>query len=316
MSDSASNEQKPSQRVLKAVMGQEEALGPFSNLPGVWKNTGQFSGHGWNMIALPFPTGELDYRLLNNQYNEILTFQLVDKNVPNRGMNGDQEVETIDYVQQIEQIAAADFPDSGLAGGSGLAIHHEPGLWLYMKNHTTDDLNIARLSSIPHGDSLMALGQSAQSKTGFEIPKISGLPIGVNDNLEENPYLIPYLHFHKHLFENVFDPTQPNDLLNKAILPFFQQGKVANVTQLKVDSRLASGGVNNIPFVVRQANADQVEATLWIYELTEKHPNGEPKMLLQYSQIVMLDFFERRDGQGLIKWPHVSINTLEKQPTS
>ncbi|TMO55830.1 heme-binding protein [Pseudoalteromonas aurantia] len=315
MSNSAS-EQQPSQRVLKKATGSEEALGPFTHLPGVWKNTGQLSGHGWNMIALPFPTGELNYRLLNNQYNETLTFQLVDKNVPNRGINGDQEVETIDYVQQIEQIAAADFPDSGLAGGAGLAIHHEPGLWLYMKNHTTDDLNIARLSSIPHGDSLMALGKSAQSKTGFEIPKISGLPIGVDQNLEANPYLKPYLHFHNNLFENVFDPTQPNELLNKAILPFFQQGKIANVTQLKVDSTLASGGVNNIPFVVRQANAGQVEATLWIYELTEKHPNGEPKMLLQYSQIVMLDFFERKGEQGLIRWPHVSINTLEKQPTS
>jgi hypothetical protein len=41
---------------------------------------------------------------------------------------------------------------------------------------------------------------------------------------------------------------------------------------------------------------------------------------LQYLQIVMLDFFPRRDGlPGRIGWPHVSINTLTKvseEPTS
>ncbi|WP_440056567.1 heme-binding protein (plasmid) [Pseudoalteromonas sp. T1lg65] len=313
MSNSGQVEQHISKRVLESTTTSEPSLGPLSHLPGVWKNTGQFQGHGWNMIALPFPTGSHDYRLLNNQYNETLTFQLVDKNVPNRGMNGDQEVFTIDYVQAIDQIAADDAPRSGLAGGDGLAIHHEPGLWLHMKDHITGDLDIARLSSIPHGDALMALGKSQQSKTGFDIPNISGLPIGVDQDLH-NPYLQPYLHFHEQPFKDLFDPTQPNELLDQAILPFFQQKKVANVTQLKVDSSLASGGVNNIPFITKQANATEVSAIFWIYELTEKLPNGEPRMLLQYTQTVMLEFFERKDGQGLIKWPHVSINTLEKQP--
>ncbi|OHU84949.1 MULTISPECIES: heme-binding protein [Pseudoalteromonas] len=314
MSNSGHTEQKISKRSLKSTCTPEPALGPLSQLPGVWKNSGQFHGHGWNMIAVPFPSGNHDYRLLNNQYNETLTFQLVDKNVPNRGMRGDQEVFTVDYVQAIEQIAAADFPESGLAGEPGLAIHHEPGLWLHMKDHTTGDLDIARLSSIPHGDAVMALGKSQKNHTGFDIPSISGLPIGVNQNLD-NPYLHPYLHFHEHLFQGVFDPTKPNELLNQAILPFFQQDKVESVTQLKVDSALASGGVNNIPFITRQANATEVSSIFWIYELKEKHPNGEPKMLLQYTQTVLLEFFDSPIGPGLIKWPHVSINTLEKQPS-
>ncbi len=314
MSNSGHEKQQVSKRSLTTPCTTEPALGPLSQLPGVWKNSGQFHGHGWNMIALPFPSGDHDYRLLNNQYNETLTFQLVDKNVPNRGMNGDQEVFTVDYVQAIDQIAAADFPESGLAGEAGLAIHHEPGLWLHMKNHTTGELDIARLSSIPHGDAVMALGKSQKSHTGFDIPSISGLPIGVNQDLH-NPYLKPYLHFHEQLFQGVFDPTKPNELLNQAILPFFQQDKVASVTQLKVDSALASGGVNNIPFITRQANAAEVSAIFWIYELKEKHPNGEPKMLLQYTQTVLLEFFESPTGPGLIKWPHVSINTLEKQPS-
>jgi hypothetical protein len=48
-------------------------------------------------------------------------------------------------------------------------------------------------------------------------------------------------------------------------------------------------------------------------ELDELTPAGTPRLILQYLQIVLLDFFPRRDGlPGLIRWPHVSINTMEK----
>ena len=56
-----------------------------------------------------------------------------------------------------------------------------------------------------------------------------------------------------------------------------------------------------------------MNSTFWIQELEELDAAGKPKLRLQYSQVVMLDFFPRRDGlPGLISWPHVSINTLEK----
>ena len=39
---------------------------------------------------------------------------------------------------------------------------------------------------------------------------------------------------------------------------------------------------------------------------------GGPEVL-QYQQVVMMEFFGRRDGlPGRIQWPHVSVNTLEK----
>jgi hypothetical protein len=61
-----------------------------------------------------------------------------------------------------------------------------------------------------------------------------------------------------------------------------------------------------------------MKSIFWIQELADKDKYGEPKLRLQYLQVVMLDFFPRRDGlppgccPGLIRWPHVSINTLEK----
>ena len=294
----------------------DEELGPLALLPGEWKS---LPGRGWNMVALPFatePESRLNYRLLLNQYNENLKFSLVDKGVPNRGIqrNGttvqtDQFLAVLDYEQMITQIAAEDFPDSGLAGPSDLPIHHEPGLLLHMANETTNGIDIARLATIPHGDSVLALGKSADAVDGAPaIPDINGLPIGVEQDLE-SPYLAPYKHFHDDLFEGLFDPTKPNALLEAA-----NQGvDIAKTTALTVDTAIESGGIVNIPFIVKQANATEMKSTFWIQELVEKNGAGQPKLRLQYSQIVLLDFFPRRDGfPGLISWPHVSINTLEK----
>jgi len=303
-------------------------LGPLRLLPGMWKS----QGRGWNMIALPFATAPspLDYRLLLNQYDEQLEFTFVDDNVPNRGVDKstptvqtDQFVVTVDYQQTIQQVAAVDFPDSkGLAGPGGLAIHHEPGLWLHMKNQITDGLDLARLATIPHGDSVLALGQSSEHSGSSGIPHINSLPEGVTQDLDGNPYLRPYKHFHDRPFKGTvtaagfpgFDPTRTHVLLELANAG----AKIVKTTTLAVDSTIPTGGIANIPFVVRKANAASMKSIFWIQELADKDANGDPKLRLQYLQVVLLDFFPRRDGfpgccPGLILWPHVSINTLDKQ---
>lgn len=303
--------------IRPATLGDRD-LGPLRHLPGTWRNLPSLPGRGWNLIALPFstePGSPLNYRLLLNQFNEELKFSLVDKGVPNRGIsrNGlsvdtDQFLVALDYEQMITQVAADDSPRSGKAGGPGLPIHHEPGLWLHMTNEVTDDLDIARLATVPHGDSLLALGRSTERDGPPTIPVISGLPIGADPDLN-TPYLAPYKHFHDNPFRGLFDPTAPNDLLRVA-----NQGvPIVRTTTLEVDTTLLSGGIRNIPFVVRQADATAMKATFWIQELEDLDENGEPKLRLQYSQVVLLDFFgNRRGAPGRIRWPHISINTLEK----
>jgi hypothetical protein len=306
--------------ISPAKCGDKE-LGPLKLLPGVWKNVPNLPGRGWNMIALPFasaPPSRLNYRLLVNQYNEELKFTLVDKAVPNRGIafqnNGtavdtDQFLVTLDYEQSISQIASDDFPVSGKAGNPGQAIHHEPGLWLHMTNEITDGLDIARLATIPHGDSVLALGKSGISDGAPIIFDVNGLPEGVNQDLN-NPYLAPYKHFNDNLFQGLFNPVSPNDLLKAA-----NQGvNIVRTTTLAVDTTTPTGGIVNIPFIVKQANAASMKSTFWIQELADLDIHGNPKLRLQYSQVVLLDFFPRRDGlPGQIRWPHVSINTLERE---
>jgi hypothetical protein len=315
---------KNQSRTISPAKTGDEELGPLTLLPGTWKS---LPGRGWNMIALPFatePESRLNYRLLVNQYNEELKFSLVDKAVPNRGiqrsattLDSDQFIAALDYEQMITQIAAEDFPESGKAGNAGLAIHHEPGLWLHMANETTNGLDIARLATIPHGDSVMALGTSRKLDGGPTIPDINGLPVGVNQDLASR-YLAPYKHFHDDPFKGVvsastfpgFDPVSPNDLLKLA-----NEGvDIVKTTVLDVDTTVETGGIVNIPFIVKQANAAAMKSTFWIQELADTDTLGNPKLRLQYSQVVLLDFFPRRDGlPGIIRWPHVSINTLEKE---
>ncbi|MFO7826484.1 MAG: heme-binding protein [Cyclobacterium sp.] len=294
-------------RTLKHAPADEDALGPLKQLTGVWTNVPHLPGHGWNMIALPFikEGSSLNYRLLLNQYNEKNAFGLVDKGVPNRGVdlnepeNTDQFVATLDYDQSITQIAAMDFPESGEAGPPDLPIHHEPGLFLHMTNLATTGFDIARLGSIPHGNSVLALGKARTIDGAPTIPQESGLPLGFKKL--DNPYLAPYKHFHENLFKGVFDPTIPNDLLTKA-----NEGvAIVKTTELTFDSTFESGGISSIPFIKKQANATKMNATFWIQELADKDSNGDPILRLQYTQTVILNFFG-------IDWPHVSVNTLQK----
>jgi hypothetical protein len=320
-------------RHIEVSSSGDPDLGVLQLLPGTWSNVPDLIGHGWNAIALPFafPGSGIDYRLLVNQYNEVLKFTLVDKGVKNRGirrgvpsLNTDQVVVALDNEQRIEQIAAADSPDSGgLAGPPNTVIHHEPGLWLFLTNEAEPHCNISRLGTIPHGDSLLALGAGSRSPGPPVVPEVNGLPIGVVkgppidlNTVLANPYLAPYAHFHQNPFKGVvahpafagFDPTQPHKLLVGAV-----PGTVKRTTKLEVSTRVETGGIVNVPFIVRQANAAEMISTFWICELEETDAYGNPRLIMQYLQIVLLDFFGRVDGMpGPIRWPHVSINTMEK----
>lgn len=299
----------------KARVGDPD-LGPFADLPGKWVG---LPGRGWNLIALPFQGGPYNYRLLMNRYDEVLKFNEVSKNVPNRGIcfegtavATDQFVATLDYEQSITQIKAVDEPVSGLAGGPAAEIHHEPGLFLYMRNQTTDNIDIARLATVPHGNTALGLGTAKTIEGAPEIPPMSALPIGVAQSLD-NEYLQPYRHFRDNPFDGLFEPTDTTALLRGALA----QDVVLSTQILHFDTTLRAAGVTNIPFIERQADASEMQATFWIETLEAQDENGDPILQMQYAQTVMLDFFPRTDGlPGLIRWPHVSINTLRRMPGS
>lgn len=338
-------------KIRIATMG-DDALGPLQLLPGKWANIrpelrdgsnfksegtfqGQsqspFDGRGWNLIALPFAGPDRDFRVLMNQYNEVLSFTKVDESVPNRGIikNGDtqpadQRVAALDYEQTIAQISARDITDSDLAGGPELPIHHEPGFFLHMKEQRIDGIDIARLATIPHGNSATSLGISKTFDGPPVIPSVDGFPVGVVDDIaaaveaasDPAGYLFPYHQFTKEPFKGVLEGTQfpgfsvadANALLRAGMPP-----NVVRTTELHTDTTLLEGGIVNIPFIERQADAAEMQSTFWIMELDEEGLNGNPKLVMAYTQFIFLDFFPRRnDPTQLIRWPHISINMMEK----
>jgi hypothetical protein len=320
--------------ITQATRG-DPALGDLTLLPGTWANADNLVGHGWNMIALPYkepgrvvnpntPDQKSEFRLLLNQFNETLTFSTVDKGVPNRGaafaqvFDRDQHLAALQYIQHIEQIAATDSPqtpDTADTPKGSAAIHHEPGLFLHLFSQTDGGPDIARLATIPHGDSVLALGSGVvvNGPPNFDnIGDFSPLPIGVDADVENNPYLAPYKQFKDSPFKNLFDPTNPLALLKGAV----QGLNIKTTTVLTFDTSLATGGINNIPFVTKQANASRMRAVFWIEELADLDAQGNQQFILQYAQRVLLDFFPI--GVGLIKWPHISINTMKltARPTS
>ncbi|WP_370281290.1 heme-binding protein [Pseudooceanicola sp.] len=346
-------------REIRVARPNEPDLGPLRLLPGTWANirpehrvtnndgtpnlfkgegtlTGQgqspFDGRGWNLIALPFAEAgaRRNYRVLMNQYNEVLEFKFIDDSVPNRGItqetptqNADQRVAALDYQQMIAQIKAEDASVSGTAGDPELPIHHEPGFFLHMKDQTINGFDIARLATIPHGDAAAALGRAAAFDGPPSIPPLSGFPEGVAPNIAaavhqatEDSYLFPYRHFIDQPFKGVigdagfpgFGPDDTNLLLRLGMPP-----NVVRTTELVLETDVMEGGINNIPFIVRQANPTLMRSTFWIMELDEMDADGDPRLVLAYSQFIFLDFFGRFDGRpGLIRWPHVSINMMER----
>ena len=323
------------QRYIESATSGDPDLGLLRYLPGTWQNSERFADRGWNMIALPFsdpnsPDGgdPRDYCVLSNQYNETLLLKEADKGVPNRGVirdvdtNLDQILIALDYEQFIRQIKSEDSPVSGKAKEAEAApIHHEPGLWLQILNHHQPGANIARLGTIPHGNSLLALGTADElgENPSVTIPEVNPFPFlsATQVPLDQEPlagYLQPYDAFVAP--NNTFFP--PNlDLRNlHGLLQASTPANIKSGIKYTVSTNIETGGIANIPFIVDQADAAQMDSTFWVYELDELGEDNQPVMVMQYMQVVMLDFFDKRDGSGKIRWPHVSLNTMVRTSTS
>ncbi|MDG3443194.1 hypothetical protein FBZ87_101372 [Nitrospirillum amazonense] len=320
-------------RILTAQQNSP-ALGPLAQLPGHWVG----KGRGWNMIALPVDAAHSGgvsgkFRILFNQFDESLSFTHELNDVPNRGAPNDQKIVGLQYIQNVTQVAAIDSMGSQISPlKAGEGIHREPGFFLNLTNEVTISantppmnglpLNVARVGSIPHGDTITTLGVSIDvtnapiSLAPATIGDFSALPIGAGPRDLSNPYLAPYKQFHDTPFKGDvpssgfpgFDPTDPLSLLTFPAAETFSK-----MTVLLMDTTV-QGGIENLPFIVKNANATEMRFVLWVEELPGHTPD-QPKLQLQYAQRVILEFFDSPEFPGRkIQWPHITINTLQLVP--
>lgn len=215
-----------------------------------------------------------------------------------------------------------------------------------------NEINIARTASIPHGNTFTAVGSSLEEnweilspeQRTIGIPRINGVVVGGGSDPDERAldpivdpatnlirvdYFAPYRYFHQNPFKGSsiipgfegFEPVNSTNLLRHTRRNVLNGiGSPKRVIRLSVDStidhsginRLANPSIGNTPFIARQADTTAMNATFIIYEI-EDSLTGRMRYFLQYAQNVILDFINRPDGHpGRARWPHISINTLER----
>jgi hypothetical protein len=119
-------------------------LGFLAELSGTWE------GFGFNLIGRPDKQGGSPVFLELNQTFETLSFTPISSTIPNRGFAVDDiELFGLTYLQKITDTA------------TGGALHIEPGIWIHVPSQDNGCVqSVARMGTIPHGNSLLAQGSA------------------------------------------------------------------------------------------------------------------------------------------------------------
>ncbi len=303
-------------RVASSSKEANEDLGLLHNLPGTW------IGKGFNLIARPAHEGEEGkppFFLELNATQETLEFTAIGGAIPNRGdVQKTKLLHAVHYLQTVADCADNTF------------IHKEPGLWVHVPPLPDDaSERYVRHAVIPHGDSLLAQSTffTTLKEEGPRIEHVNSLPFPIGDPIpdlndvvhrtDENPeYIGPFekeplpgecLPPGLQAAKTIRDPTE---VLRAQIAgqKFIETDVIVISTEPAEDENPPAGGILNIPFVIKNANAKQMDAIFWIEKV--ERPGYDPRrdrnfLQLQYVQRVILDF-------GPLHWPHVSVATLVK----
>lgn len=281
-----------------------QKLGPLAILIGTWASS---PTTGFCVMPLPEATAPNEFILKNFYYYEEITFSAIEGKVANRGGTFEQDCYTLFYEQRV---FFSDQPQKNQL------VHAENGSWLHLV--TAEQLQgpvggcpisippapnpippqnpertIAKQVSIPHGNSMLALGNVIWSEGAPDIPEVSTLPIGAPPS-----YSAPY---------GSNTPSNPNINPNIVLTEALKNSApVAQTFTFFVDSD-NDGGIANIPFIKSHADVTQFTNNMWLEQLV----TGEWQM--QYSQNVSLKFPSTQKGKhSNIVFPHILANTLRR----
>ncbi|MGZ8181618.1 MAG: heme-binding protein [Methylobacter sp.] len=296
------------------------ALGPLEYLIGTWTNqslSGSMKGdpqtpYSYNVMPLPQvdPSSPTGYILKNFAYYEELTFSAIHGNAPNRGGTGTQVANTLFYEQRV-YFAEGPNKDALVHAENGSLLFltdqkqalgpygngDQPGLGdLTVQNSVppTQQFNIAKQVSVPHGNSILAPGHYQNSNGSPQIPPASTLPGGVDTTQYKTP-------------DPVANPNPAYTLNpNQALVDALAVNRPTSFIQLDVGTQNHGGGITNIGFEQQHALVEWYCCTYWLEAL-----NGSQNFTqLQYSQSMLMQI--PIAGKGVVSFPHVTTNTLTK----
>ncbi len=160
----------------------------LANLGLLQEFAGRWHGHGFNLIGRPDGQNKQNVYLQLNQTHESLKLEPIGSSIPNRGF-GQKDIQLfgLTYLQKITDI---------FTGG---ALHIEPGIWVTQPDTTFPPETapsgaqlIARMASIPHGNSLLAQG-IAEKFSGPPTLKTPQAPyaFSIFPSFNSTPFAIP-----------------------------------------------------------------------------------------------------------------------------
>ncbi len=304
---------------------QELLLGTWSNQP--LPNAPNGEGGTENPLSynvMPLPQDPPDYILKNFTYHEVVKFENKDDialptTAPNRGGASLQVPTALFYELQVY---FADGP------GKGNIVHVENGAWLNLvtgeklvgpypppnippKKGPGIDLNdpntqpptitIAKQMSVPHGNSILALGSFCGPQDGApsipDAPPVLPTPAG----LDTSPYMIK-LDQQDNYQNPLTDYTANTNKPLQAAVELIKPNKYINWNV----STGNQGQTMNIPFEQRAANVTEYTASYWLLS----NDGGASYKYLAYTQTTFLQF--TIDGIHY-KFPHVDSNVVTKE---
>ncbi len=306
---------------------------PFAELVGTWTNRplpnapdsagGQSNPLSYNVMPLPQNSpqpGKPDYGYILKNFTYYETLQFNDKaavatpvTAPNRGGNFTQNPFALFYDQQVR-----------FAEGPNVEqiVHEENGAWLYLttaaqtigpysKNGTEPgpvspqpkDIEIAKQISIPHGNSILALG-SFERKDGIPTIPVAPPPFAPA-GLDSEPFT--ELLNQEDNYQNPQPALTKNP--NQAIQDAVDLIKPNAYIHWKVTTKplpSGKGATTNIPFEQRRASVDDYEADYWLMSTD----GGKTFNYLSYTQTIFMTL-TIHDKPGYL-FPHVTCNTVTK----
>ena len=312
---------RPSLKAFGAVGDTQPTLGPLTNLQGDW------TGTGFNVISLPNnfkqnPTAK--FRLMLNATIENTEFTPISAPIPDRGnTQADIFFLGLTYLQKVSDAQTLE------------GIHVEPGIFLFLPaNPVQIAPSVVRLSTIPHGDSVLAQGAFLTASGAPQFAVADTTPFTLNSqgqrvNDTSAPYLAPFTGTPPPAGIPQGAIANPNIVLQQFNDNLIANGKkFVSTTVFQVNATPVGGiadvppfkpvpgedgAITNIPFVVKNANANSMSAIFWIN--TVQNQDGSQFLVLQYSQTVILDFPVPDPNNNMvdIKWPHISVASLIKR---
>ena len=272
---------------------------------------GEFGGTGFNTIfrpnsgppttttfpkpvAPPPPQPPSENVLELNLTTETLTFSKALGNVPNRGLEAQNDIflNGVPYVQAINDVTNT---ATGKGDGKATGIHFEPGLWMHVPaTKTTPNLaeTLVRMASIPHGTTInaQALGPTATIAGPPTIPPVSITPFPIGNPshpirfnaqtaADTDTPRIPQ-DLTKFIAEGTITQAildDPNTILREAIAHQTIVETIVFTVATSPRSPVFGGGTANIAFLegnpaITNPNADSVTmtATFWIETVEHK----------------------------------------------